>query len=358
MALTRPYPIDKAWPNAIDLRKAHAGMIPREGLFPDPITVSAVAVAGTGWGVNAAAFTSAFKRQGAPYSLAYGTALGANDGTVTAAWTVGGAPGSGTRVDRLWVRWIDPTQGESLTTPGGETVARAVPIFGITAGTPALPSLPSGVQEIAQVSTPAGAASIAGSTITQVYPFAHLSGGPVIFRNLTEQNAYAPVDGTLAYRLDNDYYLERAGGVWVNRGAAVRARTNTAQATHVTTPYTPQAVTWNLEDFDTNGSTAMHSTSSNTSRLVAPAPGIYRVTAKLNMASTTLAGGIQLGVNGVVDATTRTIVAPEDSAGSYPSVSASFNLDTGDYVEVFSLGEATAMTIDVVECYAEMERIG
>jgi hypothetical protein len=218
MTLTRPHFIDKAWPNAIDLRKNLAGMLPREGLFPAAETLQGVAFAGAGWAVSARAFTAAFKRGGAPYSLAYGTGLGANDGTVAAAWTLGGAPGSGSRVDRLWVRWVDPTQGEALTTPGGESVARAVPIFGITPGTPAAAAWPSGVQRIAEVSVPAGAASAAGATITQAYPFAHLSGGPVYVRTIAERDALTGVlEGELAYVIDTDQLFEYIGAVgWVH----------------------------------------------------------------------------------------------------------------------------------------------
>lgn len=195
MALSRPYPIDKAWPNAIDLRRQLSGVLPREGVFPDPVTVDqGVAYAGSGWAVGARPFVAAFKRGGAPHSQAYGTGLGTNDAAVAAAWTVGGAPGSGSRIDRLWVRWVDPTQGESLTTPGGETVARAVPVFGVTAGTPGLAALPAGVQEIAQVSVPAGAGSIAGATITQVHPFAHVVGGTIVVRTKAERDALATAD--------------------------------------------------------------------------------------------------------------------------------------------------------------------
>lgn len=223
MPLTRPYPIDKAFPNAIDLRKQLSGIIPREGIFPDPVTVNqGIAYANGAWNVGARPFIAAFKRGGAPSTQAYGTGLGTNDAAAT-AWTVPAAPGSGTQITRLWVRWTDPTQGEALTVPAGETVPRAVPTFGSNSGTSIgdLPALTAGVMEIAQVSMPSGAASIAGATITQIAPFAHVVGGPVLFRNATEQAAYAPADGTEGYRLDEDRFVDRIDGAWRPRAYAI-----------------------------------------------------------------------------------------------------------------------------------------
>lgn len=221
MTLTRPHFIDKAWPNAIDLRKNLGHAFPREGLFPAPDSVNnGIAYAGTVWGVNARAFVAAFRRQGTPYSLAYGAGFGANDGVITPAWTVGSAPGAGSRVDRLWVRWVDPTQGESTTIPGGETVARAVPVFGVTPGTPGLAALPAGVLEIAQVSVPSGAGSIAGATITQTYNFAQAVGGTIWVRTIAERDALVNViEGDVAYVIGTDQsfiYVTSVG--WVHLG--------------------------------------------------------------------------------------------------------------------------------------------
>lgn len=201
MTLFRPFPIDKAWPNAIDLRKAFSGLITREGVFPDPTSVADAGLAYgiSAWSVGSRAFTFASKRGGAPYSQGYGVALGGDDAT-GAAWTLGGAPGSGTRIDRLWVRLVDPTQGESLTTPGGETVARAVPVYGITPGTPGLAALPAGAVEIAQASVPAGAASVSGVTFAQTYKFAQVSGGIIYVRTNAERDALTGlVDGDTCF---------------------------------------------------------------------------------------------------------------------------------------------------------------
>jgi hypothetical protein len=187
MALTRPFPIDQAYPNAADIRKQAAAIYPREGIFPDPVTLAAagIAYANGGWAVGARPFVANLKRGGAPFTQAYGSAQTSND-AVSAAWTIAAAPLSGTRVDRLWIKALDPTQGEALNT---ETPPRAVPQYGITAGTPGIQPLPAGCLEIAQVSTPSTATSIAQSTITQTYPFAYVLGGTVFFRTRSELNA-------------------------------------------------------------------------------------------------------------------------------------------------------------------------
>lgn len=196
MPLIRPFPIDKAFPNAIDLRKAASAIYPREGVFPDPVTIAAagIAFANGGWNIGARPFGANLKRGGAPYSRAYGSAQIANDSQAT-AWTIDAAPTSGVRLDRLWVRATDPTQAEALTTPAGETVPRAVPVFGVTPGTPNLAPLPAGAYEIATASVPAGAASAAGVTITNTYDFANVLGGTIYARTLAKLNA---TPGTMA----------------------------------------------------------------------------------------------------------------------------------------------------------------
>lgn len=229
MTLTRPWAIDAAFPNAADQRKQLSSIYPREGVFPDPITVAAagIAYAGAGWAISARAFTAALKRGGAPFSQAYGTALTSNDGVVAAAWTISPAPASGSRIDRLCVRARDTTQGDSATGapmdgPGG--VQRAgLPEFMVvtgTAGTPGVaPALPAGYEEIAQVTNPAGAVSAAGTTIIQTYGFANVQGGPVYVRTIAERDALVnPCEGEVAFVLDVDQYYARLDGAWVYMG--------------------------------------------------------------------------------------------------------------------------------------------
>lgn len=237
MALTRPFPIDKAYPNAIDLRKAQSTIFPREGIFPDATTIAAAGIAyGNGaWNVAARPFTANVKRGGAPYSMAYGAAQLANDAAMN-AWVVAGAPTSGVRIDRLWVRATDPTQAEATTTPAGETVARAVPVYGITTGVAGAgaPALPPGTTEIAQVSTPAGAASIANSTITQTYKFANVAGGTIYVRNRTELDALVgAIDGDRAFDLGADIGYRNIAGAWHVDPGTMLGRTTRATQTNV-----------------------------------------------------------------------------------------------------------------------------
>lgn len=229
MTLTRPWAIDAAFPNAADQRKQLAAIYPREGVFPDPTTIGAgVAFAGTGWGVSARAFGAVLKRGGAAYTQGYGAALISNDGVVANAWTIGAAPASGSRIDLLCIRARDTTQGDSASgapTDGPGGVARTgLPEFGVVAGvagaTPARPAVPAGYEEIAQIQTPSGAASTAGSTITQTYAFAQIVGGEIYARNAAEMNALAGmIAGDWCYRLDN-------GQIYEYRTTAVGAPSN------------------------------------------------------------------------------------------------------------------------------------
>lgn len=192
MTLSRSFPIDQGFPNALDVRRLDAGLIVREGIFPDPTTTATAGVAygNGGWDVGAQPFVAALKRGGAPYSLSYGVARLANDAAGT-AWTIDAAPASGSRIDLLWIRATDPGEGEATSgTDGPGGVARAVPVFGVTTGvaatSPVAPALPAGALLIATVTTPSGAASIAGSTIVQSYKFAQLAGGIRYARTLSE----------------------------------------------------------------------------------------------------------------------------------------------------------------------------
>lgn len=225
MTLTRPWAIDAAFPNPVDARRQLAGIYPREGVFPDPTTIlpAGIAFAGAGWAISARPFVAALKRGGAPYSQAYGTALVSNDSLVAAAWTVGAAPASGSRIDRLCVRARDTTQGDSATGapadgPGG-AVRAGLPEFMVaagTAGTPGVaPALPAGYEEIAQITVSAGNASAAAATIVQTYSFANVLGGTIYVRNLAERNALTGLlDGDDVYVLDLDVFFIYVAGAW------------------------------------------------------------------------------------------------------------------------------------------------
>lgn len=229
MPLTRPFAIDQAYANASDFRKQHAAVFPREGVFPDPVTTAAAGVAypNGGWNVGARIFTAVARRGTAPFSQVYGSALISNDSQTT-AWTIPAAPATGSRIDLLWVKATDPTQGDATTTPSGETVARAVPVFGVTSGTaattPTAPALPSGAVEIGRVTTSSTATSIANSVFTHSYSFANVLGGPWVVRlaaELTATNAATAALGEVAYVIETGatYRRSSAGTArWVRQG--------------------------------------------------------------------------------------------------------------------------------------------
>jgi len=193
MPLTRPFAIDQAYANASDYRKQQSTIYPREGLFGDGNALNnGVAYANGGWNVGSRAFTGVARRNTTSYSQSYGSVLFSNDSQGT-AWTIPAAPATGSRIDVLWVQVTDPTQGDQTTTPSGETVPRAVPVFGVTSGdagtSPVARALPSGVIEIARVTTPSTATTIANSVISQTYSFANVLGGMLYFRTVAEMNA-------------------------------------------------------------------------------------------------------------------------------------------------------------------------
>lgn len=348
MALTKTWPTqDPAGAPITDTRRNQAGLVvknadgtPRPGIFPahtNPLVTGRADMA-----YDVASFFAATSR------LNDGVELVANNGVTIVPTTA--APGSNSRIDVIWVRarFLQHADGSNL------------PEFGVTQGVaaavPVKPAIPTGALELATAVITSTTTTTATAVITQTHPYTAAEGGVVLLRNQTEQDAWTPRNGAEAYRLDTGRGVDRVGGVWVSRGAAVAVRTAVAQATHGSA-FTPTAVNWELEDFDTDG---FHSTTTNTSRLVAPAAGQYEVTAKLRGASTAFATGVQLGKNGVVDPLARMIVTPVvgGGAGSFPMISRTFQLLAGDYIQVFSLGEAASLSLVVAECSAQMVRTG
>lgn len=243
MTLTRAFAVDQAYPNAADVRKQLANVYPRKGLFPDPVTIlpAGVAYAGTGWGISARPFTAAIKRGGAPYSQTYGTALMGNDAAVVNAWTIAAAPTSGSRIDLLAIRAKDASQGDSLAgapTDGPGGVVRAIPEFVTVAGVAGAPggrpALPAGLEEVAQITTPSGAVSTAGSTIIPTYNFAHVVGAPIVVRNYAELDALTGVLGIdSAYVIDKDATMVRRGSKWVPTAPAALGKYRSLSAGNV-----------------------------------------------------------------------------------------------------------------------------
>lgn len=215
MTATRPFGIDAAFPNASDFRRAFAGVVQREGIFPDADSVAnGVAYAGTGWNVSCRASRIAFRRG----TVGYGTGIAMLEFS-SAQWTITPAPVSGTRTDRLWVLFTDPTEGDSMSgapTDGPGGAARAVPSFGVATGSGGgVTAIPAGAMEIARVAVPAGASSIAGATIANTHPYAQVAGGLLFARTTAELAALSGGAGDEAYCVANSSYYAHNGTGWI-----------------------------------------------------------------------------------------------------------------------------------------------
>lgn len=135
-------------------------------------------------------------------------------------------------------------------------------------------------------------------------------------------------------------------------GSGVGLRTSTPHTTSGSA-YTPLVISWNIEDFDT----ANYHTSGQPTRMTAPVAGLYQVTAKVRTSSTVYASGLQFGVNGTIDASSRQISPVGTSSGTFSSLTKTYSLAVGGYVEVFSLGQVGSLSLDIAESFAQMIRI-
>jgi hypothetical protein len=113
-----------------------------------------------------------------------GVTIFTNDGSVSV--TIAAAPASNSRIDVVWVRHNDNTQGD----------ANSDPVFGVTAGTaaasPTPAAIPTGATELAQVRIYAGTTATNGgsNTVTQTYQMTAGRGGIVVFRTLADLTAW------------------------------------------------------------------------------------------------------------------------------------------------------------------------
>jgi hypothetical protein len=298
MTLRRTWPIDKGLPNAIDLRSTNRWVWPVDGIVPNPADLGAPASrtiisAGSGWGVNIAAFHAVTRRASALDGVSFVT----NDATVNNAVTVPGAPATGSRIDVVYVWTPDPTKGDPLTTPSGETVPRAVPVFGILAGTaangglgatPTKPSLatygPDGAEELGTITTASTGTAASNSVIAQTFAYATQVGSPRVFRTLAEAKAAVTLTagqecliGALPRR---KFFYD--GTSWV--------------LSYSTTPLTVYNANGAAFSFGSAGAMQTRQTVTVTSSTAARARIIWR--AYLNSQGGNVAGYIRLLVNG------------------------------------------------------------
>lgn len=207
MTLTRTFPTDSAGLPLADTRLLVAAMVesdttgkPRAGVLPshyNPLVTGT-----TGMAYSVATFAAVTARAG------MGAELVANDGAATVATTA--APGANSRIDVIWVRSLFTTTGD----------AGVNPVFGVTQGTaaasPLKPAIPAGALELATAVVLSTTTQTSTAVITQTHPYTAMEGGTVALRNQAEQDAWTPVDGSLAWRIDLKALRMRANGTWRN----------------------------------------------------------------------------------------------------------------------------------------------
>lgn len=165
---------DGSGTSALAVRQGLAGLFTGPGVLPGAASPLVTGNADWTYTVGAAGFVT--RR-----SASDGVHLLGNDGPTTVATTA--APGTGSRIDVVWVR--QRSNGEN-----GDTTS--VPDFGVTQGTasgsPVKPSIPTGALELATATVAAGNANTAAATITQsAAPARVRSGGRIGASSLSAQ---------------------------------------------------------------------------------------------------------------------------------------------------------------------------
>ncbi|MEV8336970.1 hypothetical protein [Leucobacter sp. NPDC077196] len=170
--------------------------VPRPGVLPCRETL---VTAGSGWTLNVAPFV-AVRADGRK------VLIGGTDEALQV--TVAPAPSANARIDVVYSLPANVDAGDPI-----EAVAVRQ---GTAATAPVKPSIPAGAVELATFRVPAGAASAAGATITNTFPFTVAAGGRLTVRTRNEMNAWSAGDGASAYCLADKRVYERRNGAWVS----------------------------------------------------------------------------------------------------------------------------------------------
>jgi hypothetical protein len=184
--------------NAGEVCKSAAG-VPRLGILPAHQNALVTGTSGMSYAI--AAFNAITSRTGS------GVEKLANDASATVSTTT--APASNSRIDVIWVRaqFVASADANNLVVLGVTQ--------GTAAGSPTKPSIPAGALELATaVISSSTTRTDTGVTITQTFPYTAMAGGVVLLRSQTEQDAWVPADGAIAYRLDLDVFAYRENGAW------------------------------------------------------------------------------------------------------------------------------------------------
>lgn len=209
----------------VEARKALAGLLTPAGAFgARPGVLSGFTVTGTtGWAYSISGGHIATSR-----GASDGVILAANDGAATTVTDP--APGTGGRIDIVWVKHSDVDAGDA-TSSNDFGVAR-----GVVSGSPVAPALPVGATELARATVLAGATSTshANVTITNTAQRTGLRGGVIVVPTAAARLALgAPATSTA-------YYVHQVdtGALWVNAGDGWRAVAGDNEGFSAPTPAT------------------------------------------------------------------------------------------------------------------------
>jgi hypothetical protein len=180
----------------------------RLGVFPGP-GADALVTGTSGMSYSVAAFNAVVHR-----GASTGPYLIANDGAVTVSTTA--APGSGSRIDIIYVQTPDAEQGDSDSDPVIGVVQ------GASGGSPSAPALPTAAIEIARATVQAGATATNGSDVTishasSIYTVAR--GAPIPVKSSASAGALTGYDGLVRRRLDTELDEVYYDGGWQAFGA-------------------------------------------------------------------------------------------------------------------------------------------
>ncbi|WP_295821539.1 hypothetical protein [uncultured Microbacterium sp.] len=128
--------------------------------------------------------------------------------------TLSSAPSSGSRWSVIYAKQRE-TEAPFSDATAGPIIDK---VESTTSETAARNLLPAGARELGVWKVDAGVSTTnaaSGVTYTETVPYTAMEGGVVLLRNQTEQDAWTPHDGSLAFRVDEGVHLRRAGGKWM-----------------------------------------------------------------------------------------------------------------------------------------------
>lgn len=199
MTLTRTLPTQNpAGLPLADERRIYAGMLvrnsdgtPRPGILP--AHTGALVTGRAEMAYDVAPFVAATSRSNP------GAEFVANDAVTRVVTTA--APASNSRIDVIWVR----SQFALFSDASND------PVLGVTQGVaapvPTKPAIPAGAVELGTAVILSTTTQTSTAAITPTYAFTAMAGGCVFLRNQTEQDAFTPQAGTIAWRIDTQQRL-------------------------------------------------------------------------------------------------------------------------------------------------------